>query len=116
MIQGISRTLCLAGVFLGLIATGAVIAPSALARSCPGTFQGGFFTDLTTQRASCATGRHVLHTWVRRSGFGHGAISKHVHFGAWTCRLVTVTHGENPAGRITCRASGGRLVRFFGAP
>lgn len=113
--RGISGLFCLAGGLLVILSVGALAAPTAQARSCPGKFQGDFFFDLTTRKASCATGRDVLRKWVRRSGFGTGSPAPRVRFGAWTCRLVMATHGENPAGRITCRAAAGRRVRFYGA-
>jgi len=89
-------------------------ASAASARSCPGQFQQGFFTDLTVLNADCAAAKQVLRSWVRRSGFGYRTPAPVVQVGSWRCRFTTIQGESNPYGRVTCRASRGRFLRFYG--
>jgi hypothetical protein len=112
--RGVDRLLLLTGILCVMCSVSASLPANAGAKSCPGAFHGGFFHDLAVRKVNCAAGRHVLQTWVRRSGFGTGRSATRAHFGGWTCRLVRATNGENPAGRVTCTSAGRRRVRFYG--
>lgn len=85
-------------------------------RHCHQTAAGGFFVHLRVRGASCATGSHVMHRWIQKSGFAanKSPLRRRVRVHAWRCRLVLVQTSENPYGRVTCKASHRRWLRFYG--
>src|SRR3954465_2173001 len=98
-LRRLRRVLCFAVTAVVLVG---IHAPTASARSCPGKFAQGFFTDLSVLNAHCAPAKQVLRSWVRRSGFGYRTPAPVVQVGSWRCRFTTIQGESNPYGRVTC--------------
>lgn len=88
--------------------------PNRLVR-CSGTARGGFFTDLTERRTTCARARRVMKQWIKSSGFGTRRGAKRTtRVSIYRCRLAVIQADENPYGRVICTSKSGKFVRFYG--
>jgi hypothetical protein len=86
---------------------------------CRGTYGGGFYREISMTNTSCDKARGVVRSWVRRSGFGkpNPKFRKRLDVGAYRCTLAHFGgRKEGAYDRITCKASKGRRVKFYGSP
>jgi hypothetical protein len=82
---------------------------------CSGTANSGFFTNLTERGTTCARARRVMKQWIKSSGFGSRRDPrKTTRVGIYRCRLAIIQTDENPYGRVVCKSTSGKFVRFYG--
>ena len=83
-------------------------------RPCRGTYHAGFINHISQRRASCMKAHRITRSWIRRSRLGLRPPPRRLRVGRYRCKFQLFVTEENPYGRTTCTASGGRRVRFYG--
>lgn len=101
----------------GLFDSDATAAPRY--RACTGGFDldgtggpSGFYRGITQRETNCVQARAVAHGYVAQLHGVAGSLDRRpVRVGAYVCTTRVTTDAD----RITCSASRGRRVKFFGA-
>jgi hypothetical protein len=88
-------------------------------KPCRGTYGGGFYREISATKTTCDKARGVTRSWVKKSGFGQPRpkFPKRLTVGVHKCTLQHFGgRHEGAYDRVTCKASKGRQVRFYGSP
>ena len=104
-----------------LAAPAPVAASAAPYHRCAGRFDadgsrndvGGFYRGIRERNTNCVQARAVAHGYVAQlHGVAGSLDGKRVRVGGYVC----TTRVTSTADQVTCGASRGRRVKFFGAP
>ena len=116
------RYLTVLAAVLSVMAVAAPAASAARWTHCAGRYDTdgtpdarGFWRLISVRYVSCHTGRDLAVRYIKQTnGNPSRYLNRRIHVGGWSCMLRLVQRGDNQNGKVTCTASRGRQVTFWG--